>query len=146
MAGQLANESNVKRIPDEAEAAANLRPPGVGGIYEVADQDEPHEYSLENVEGHDLSAVLLEPPVGIVQAAEFLREIAEIVEFAHSQGVLHRDLKPSNVLIDLADRLRIADFGLAKRVQSESDLTMTGQVLGTPSYMSPEQAAAQHAL
>jgi WD40 repeat protein len=72
--------------------------------------------------------------------------MAEIVEYSHSQGVLHRDLKPANVLIDAADRVRITDFGLAKRLGSDSDLTTSGQVIGTPKYMSPEQAAAQHAL
>src|SRR6185437_599763 len=84
--------------------------------------------------------------VSVKRAAEYLREIAEIVEFAHQHGVLHRDLKPSNILIDADDRVRITDFGLAKRVQSNRDLTSSGQVLGTPSYMSPEQAAAQRAM
>lgn len=146
LAGQLANEEEVKRFQAEAEAAANLHHPGVVAIYEVGINNGQHYYSMEYVEGRDLAAVLREKPVGVMQAAQYLREIAEIIEFAHSQGVLHRDLKPSNILIDASDRLRITDFGLAKRVQSATDLTVTGQVLGTPNYMSPEQAAAQHAV
>ena len=69
--------------------------------------------------------------------------VAEAVEYAHRQGVIHRDIKPSNVLIDSHGRPRITDFGLAKRVDSGKDLTATGEILGTPSYMSPEQAAGQ---
>ncbi len=77
------------------------------------------------------------------EAAELVATVAEAVEYAHRQGVIHRDIKPSNILIDSKGRPRVTDFGLAKRVDSGSDLTATGQVLGTPSYMAPEQAAGQ---
>src|SRR6185437_6813664 len=147
LAGRLADAAEVKRFQAEAEAAANLRHPGVVAIYEVGVNAGQHYYSMEFVAGRDLSAALRDnKPVSVKRAAEYLREIAEIVEFAHQHGVLHRDLKPSNILIDADDRVRITDFGLAKRVQSNRDLTSSGQVLGTPSYMSPEQAAAQRAM
>jgi serine/threonine protein kinase/WD40 repeat protein len=144
LAGQLANESEVKRFQAEAEAAANLRHPGVVPIYEVGIQDGQHYFSMEYVEGRTLSQLARDSSLSATKAAEYVREMAEIVQYAHDQGVLHRDLKPSNVLIDTDDRVRITDFGLAKRVTGDSDLTLTGQVIGTPSYMPPEQAAAQH--
>lgn len=146
LAGQLANESDVKRFQAEAEAAANLHHPGIVGIYEVGVQDGQHYYSMEYIDGQNLAQILREKAIPIATAAEYMRDIATVLEFAHGRKVLHRDLKPSNILLDANGRLRITDFGLAKRVEGESDLTMTGQVLGTPSYMSPEQAAAQHAI
>ncbi|MCE9525449.1 MAG: protein kinase [Planctomycetales bacterium] len=146
LAGQLANESDVKRFQAEAEAAANLHHPGVVGIYEVGVQDGQHYYSMEYIDGQNLAQAVREKPLAIATAAEYVRDIATILEYAHQQKVLHRDLKPSNILIDASGRVRITDFGLAKRVEGESNLTITGQVLGTPSYMSPEQAAAQHAI
>ena len=146
LAGQLANESDVKRFQAEAEAAANLHHPGVVGIHEVGVQDGQHYYSMEYIAGQNLAQLLREKPLPIATAAEYVRDIATILEYAHEQKVLHRDLKPSNILLDASGRLRITDFGLAKRVEGDSELTITGQVLGTPSYMSPEQAAAQHAI
>jgi serine/threonine protein kinase/WD40 repeat protein len=146
LAGQLAIESDVKRFQAEAEAAANLHHHGVVGIYEVGVQDGQHYYSMEYIAGQNLAQIVREKPLAIATAAEYVRDIATVLEYAHHQKVLHRDLKPSNILIDASCRVRITDFGLAKRVEGESDLTMTGQVLGTPSYMSPEQAAAQHAI
>jgi WD40 repeat protein/tRNA A-37 threonylcarbamoyl transferase component Bud32 len=144
--GLLATEADVKRFAAEAEAAANLRHPGIVAIYEVGVHDGQHYYSMEYVEGRDLSQIVRDNPLSHDKSAEYMRQMAEIVEYSHSQGVLHRDLKPANVLIDATDRVRITDFGLAKRLGSDSDLTTSGQVIGTPRYMSPEQAAAQHAL
>ncbi|HUE71084.1 MAG TPA: protein kinase [Pirellulaceae bacterium] len=146
LAGQLANESDVKRFQAEAEAAANLHHPGIVGIYEVGMQDGQHYYSMEYIDGKNLAQIVRERPLPIATAAECVRDIATVLKYAHEQKVLHRDLKPSNILLDAHGRVRITDFGLAKRVEGESDLTMTGQILGTPSYMSPEQAAAQHAI
>jgi WD40 repeat protein/serine/threonine protein kinase len=146
LAGQLANQSDVKRFQAEAEAAANLHHPGIVGIYEVGMQDGQHYYSMEYIDGKNLAQIVREQPLPIATAAEYIRDIATVLKYAHEQKVLHRDLKPSNILLDAHGRVRITDFGLAKRVEGESDLTMTGQILGTPSYMSPEQAAAQHAI
>lgn len=144
LAGQLANDGEVKRFQAEAEAAANLHHPGVVAVYEVGIHAGQHYFSMEYVDGPNLAQLMRDDPVPASRAAEYLREMAEVVDFAHSQGVLHRDLKPSNILIDARGRVRITDFGLAKKVANNSDLTITGQVLGTPSYMSPEQSLAQH--
>jgi WD40 repeat protein/tRNA A-37 threonylcarbamoyl transferase component Bud32 len=144
--GLLATDADVKRFSAEAEAAANLRHPGIVPIYEVGVHDGQHYYSMEYVEGRDLSQIVHDNPLAPAKAAAYVRDMAEIVEYSHREGVVHRDLKPANVLIDGSDRVRITDFGLAKRVGSDADLTTTGQVIGTPKYMSPEQAAAQHAL
>lgn len=144
LAGQLANDGEVKRFQAEAEAAANLHHPGVVAIYEVGIHAGQHYFSMEYVEGPNLAQLMRDQPVPASRAAEYLREMAEVVDFAHNQGVLHRDLKPSNILIDPHGRVRITDFGLAKKVAGNSDLTITGQVIGTPSYMSPEQSLAQH--
>ena len=76
-------------------------------------------------------------------AARYLKTIAEAIHYAHERGILHRDLKPSNVLIDANDQPRVTDFGLARRLEGDSELTVTGQVLGSPNYMPPEQATAQ---
>ena len=86
-----------------------------------------------------------EQPLLARQAAEYVRDAAEAVHYAHQQGTLQRDLKPSNILIDRQGRVRITDFGLAKRIEAGSELTFTGQILGTPSYMPPEQASGKRA-
>jgi serine/threonine-protein kinase len=95
------------------------------------------------VEGMSLAAKLADGPLPPREAAELIQQIAEAVQYAHEQGVIHRDLKPGNVLLDKQGRPRVTDFGLAKLVQSASDLTGTGQILGTPSYMPLEQAAGK---
>src|SRR4029079_2105229 len=97
-------------------------------------------------DGHSLAQLPREQPLSAHRAAEYIRDAAEAVHYAHQQGTLHRDLKPSNLLIDRQNRVRITDFGLARRIEGNSDLTLTGQVLGTPSYMPPEQATGKRAL
>src|SRR6185436_12583393 len=82
-------------------------------------------------------------PLAARRAAKYLKTIAEAIHYAHEHGILHRDLKPSNVLIDVNDQPRVTDFGLARRLEGDSELTVTGQVLGSPNYMSPEQATAK---
>jgi eukaryotic-like serine/threonine-protein kinase len=146
LAGQLANDSDVKRFQAEAQAAANLHHPGIVGIYEVGEQDGQHYFSMEYIDGRNLAQLIREKPIPVFAATEYVQEVARVLEYAHQKGILHRDIKPSNILVDDEGRVRVTDFGLAKRVEGGSDLTMTGQVLGTPSYMSPEQAAAQHAI
>src|SRR5262249_62073341 len=82
-----------------------------------------------------------QPPTA-TQAAHYVAEVARAVQFAHEHGVLHRDIKPSNVLVDDSGRVRVMDFGLAKQLDADDKLTVTGQLLGTPSYMAPEQVSA----
>jgi eukaryotic-like serine/threonine-protein kinase len=102
-----------------------------------------HYFSMDYVEGTDLDRLCKEKPLDGKAAARYVRDAARAIEFAHQRGILHRDLKPANVLVDTEDRVRITDFGLAKTVGRETGLTATGAALGTPSYMSPEQAAGR---
>jgi serine/threonine protein kinase/Tfp pilus assembly protein PilF len=144
--GQFASDAFVKRFRAEAEAAASLRHTNIVGIYEVGEHEGQHYFSMELVEGPSLAQVARDQPLPARQAAQYLKTIAEAVDYAHQRGVLHRDLKPSNVLIDPGGQPRITDFGLAKRLSNSefgtrnSELTVTGQMLGSPNYMPPEQA------
>lgn len=144
--GTFATEEDVKRFRAEAEAAASLQHPGIVAIHEVGLHEGQHYFSMDFVEGRSLAHLPAEHPLTARQAAEYVRDAAEALHYAHQQGTLHRDLKPSNILIDRRDRVRITDFGLAKRIEDKSDLTLTGQILGTPSYMPPEQALGKHSL
>lgn len=162
--GKLAGGDFVKRFRVEAEAAASLQHPNIVAIHEVGEHEGQPHFSMEYVEGTDLAALVREKPLPGKRAAAYLKTIAEAIHYAHGRGILHRDLKPSNILIDTNDQPRITDFGLAKRLvgtgstaseslsENESDavervpaadLTVTGQVLGTPGFMSPEQAGGK---
>nr|MCU0978409.1 serine/threonine protein kinase [Pirellulaceae bacterium] len=143
LAGHLASPADHERFHAEAEAAANLDHPGIVPVFQVGEHEGQHFYSMGFVDGQTLTERLAQGPVAPREAALLTRDVAEAVQYAHSQGVVHRDLKPGNILLDRAGRPRVADFGLAKRVASETHLTMTGQVLGTPSFMPPEQARGQ---
>jgi tRNA A-37 threonylcarbamoyl transferase component Bud32 len=144
--GTLATEDDVKRFRAEAEAAASLQHPAIVAIHEVGLHEGQHYFSMDYVDGKSLAEVPREQPLSARQAAEYVRDAAEAVHYAHQQGTLHRDLKPSNILIDCQGRVRITDFGLAKKIAGDSDLTLTGQILGTPSYMPPEQASGKRSL
>lgn len=143
LAGRLANEGSVRRFLAEAEAAARLDHPGIVPIYEIGEREGQHFFSMGLVEGESLSKKLAAGPVPPREAAELIRQIATAVHYAHEHGIIHRDLKPANVLLDRHGQPRITDFGLAKQMQQDSGLTGTGQVLGTPGYMPPEQAAGR---
>lgn len=142
LAGQLASKEDVKRFQAEAEAAANLDHPGIVPIYEVGEHHGQHYFSMGYVDGYSLAERLREGPVPSQEAATLLNQVCEAVQYAHEHDVIHRDLKPANILLERSREPRITDFGLAKRLKGDSDLTGTGQILGTPSYMSPEQATA----
>jgi serine/threonine protein kinase len=144
LAGNLASETDVKRFLLEAQAAANLQHPNIVAIHEVGEFDGQHYFSMDYVEGKNLADVCKEGPLPIAKAAQYLKTIAEAVHFAHQRGTLHRDLKPQNVLIDTSDQPRVTDFGLAKQLSQESSLTLSSMVMGSPSYMSPEQAAGKN--
>ena len=143
LSGPLASEAEIKRFRSEANAAATLQHPNVVAIHEVGEQDGRHYFSMEYVEGKSLAEVVRRTPLPAEQAVRYVKTIAEAVQYAHQRGILHRDLKPHNVLIDANDQPRITDFGLAKQIEVDSDLTVSGAVLGTPSYMPPEQAAGK---
>ncbi|MFI5459079.1 MAG: protein kinase [Isosphaerales bacterium] len=140
LAGQLASDTEVRRFYTEAEAAANLDHPGIVPIYEVGQHEGQHFFSMGFVEGQSLSQRLADGPLPAREAAELIRRVSEAIEYAHQHGVIHRDLKPANILLDRNGNPRVTDFGLAKKVQGDSGLTGSGQIMGTPSYMPPEQA------
>lgn len=141
LSGQLASEEEVRRFHSEAEAAALLDHPNIVPVFDVGEHDGRHYFSMAYVDGDSLSDRLRDGPLPPAEAARFVRTIADAVACAHEHGVIHRDLKPSNVLIDRNGSPRVTDFGLARQLESDSHLTATGQVMGTPSYMPPEQAA-----
>jgi WD40 repeat protein/tRNA A-37 threonylcarbamoyl transferase component Bud32 len=143
-AGQLASAEEVQRFFLEAEAAAQLDHPGIVPVFEVGEHECRHFYVMGLVEGGSLAARIRERPLPPHEAAAIVKRVAEAVAYAHGRGIIHRDLKCSNVLLDSDSQPRVTDFGLAKIVRSDSNLTMTGQVIGTPAYMSPEQAAGKN--
>jgi WD40 repeat protein/serine/threonine protein kinase len=144
LCGQFSSGEFVKRFLEEARAAASLQHRNIVTIYEVGQQDGQHYFSMEYVEGRNLSELARDGLLSARRAARYLKVIAEAVHYAHQQGLLHRDLKPSNILIDAADQPRITDFGLAKQIKGGDGMTTTGQVLGSPNYLAPEQAAGRH--
>jgi tRNA A-37 threonylcarbamoyl transferase component Bud32 len=146
LTGRLASPADVQRFRTEAEAAANLEHPNIVPIYEVGEWEGQQYFSMGYVEGGSLADRIATGPFTPNEAAQLLKPLAEAVQFAHDRGVIHRDLKPSNVLIDGAGRPKLTDFGLAKRVQKTDGPTMTGDILGTPAYMPPEQAGGPPAL
>ncbi len=143
LAGQLANDSDVKRFYAEAEAAAKLDHPGIVPIFEIGQHEGQHYFSMAFVEGESLAKKVAEGPLPPREAAQMVKTVAASVEYAHQKGIIHRDLKPANVLLDGQGQPKVTDFGLAKQLKGDSGLTGTGQILGTPSYMPPEQAAGK---
>ncbi|MCI0455599.1 MAG: protein kinase [Gemmataceae bacterium] len=143
LGGRLASEDDLLRFRTEAESAAALQHPNIVQIYEVGEHDGNHFFSMQFIEGKTLAQRLANGPLPGREAARYVRQIARAVHYAHRRGVLHRDLKPSNIMIDADDEPHITDFGLAKRLGGDSGQTRTGAVLGTPSYMAPEQAAGK---
>ena len=137
----LASQADLARFRSEAEAAARLDHPGIVSIFEVGEYDGHPFYSMQFVEGTTLARKLAAGPLPPREAAALLASVAEAVHVAHARGVLHRDLKPSNILIDASGTPHVTDFGLAKRLEGDESVTHTGAILGTPCYMSPEQAA-----
>jgi WD40 repeat protein/predicted Ser/Thr protein kinase len=145
-AGLWAEAAEVRRFKNEAEAIANLDHPGIVSIYEVGQFQGRQYFSMQLVEGPSLDKVLDGFRAWPRKAAWLVAEIAQAVHHAHQRGILHRDLKPSNILLDPQGKPRITDFGLAKRLEADSSLSVSGSILGTPSYMSPEQASAQRGM
>src|SRR5437764_8036118 len=139
--GQWASKTHLKRFRLEAEAAASLDHPCIVPIYEVGKRDGQCYFSMKFVEGGQLDDVVKHTPLSIRQAAELIAKVARTVHYAHEHGILHRDIKPGNILLDTKDAPHLTDFGLARLVESDSRVTRTLEVLGTPSYMAPEQAA-----
>ena len=138
--GEFANEAEIRRFQIEAESAAGLDHPGIVPVYEVGEKSGRNFFSMGYVDGGSLNEKVTDQSLSPHEIASLMRRIAEAVAYAHSKGIIHRDLKPRNVLLDKNGEPRITDFGLAKKIDEGSQLTVTGQILGTPSYMPPEQA------
>jgi eukaryotic-like serine/threonine-protein kinase len=141
--GLLASSEERRRFRREAEAAARLQHPGIVSIYEIGDWQGYDFFSMSFVDGPTLQKRIDDGVANHDENAKIIRDIARATAFAHRAGIIHRDLKPENVLMDDGARPVIADFGLAKWQTEGTLLTRTGQVLGTPHYMSPQQACGQ---
>lgn len=141
LAGQLASDDDVRRFYAEAESAAKLDHPNIVPIYEVGQHEETHYFSMKLIEGSDLGRKLPDLRGQLRTLIEILEKVCLAVAHAHQRGVLHRDLKPANILLDDRDEPFVTDLGLARGVGTESNITRTGAIVGTPSYMSPEQAS-----
>ncbi|MBI3723224.1 tetratricopeptide repeat protein [bacterium] len=133
----------LKRFEAEASATARLRHPGIVSVHEVGFHEGRPFLVMELIQGESLEALLRREPMAPRRAAEVIREVALALAHAHASGVVHRDVKPENVLVDKEGRPHLMDFGLAREVGEGQRMTVTGQVLGTPAYMSPEQAAGE---
>ena len=164
LTGQLASEAEVKRFLNEAEAAAQLEHPNIVPIYEVGESGGRHFFAMKLVEGGTLAGKVISAQSSVRSfqsrhgtggplstdalstdyspktGAALLAKTARAVHHAHQRGILHRDLKPGNILLDAAGEPLVADFGLARRVEGDSSLTLSGTALGSPNYMAPEQA------
>ncbi len=137
----LASPTDRQRFRAEAEAAARLDHPNIVPVFEVGELEGRSFFSMKYIAGQTLTKLLVERPLPARDAARILADVSRAIHYAHQRGVLHRDLKPSNILIDGDGKPHITDFGLAKQTASPGSLTKTGMIIGTPSYMSPEQAA-----
>jgi serine/threonine-protein kinase len=146
LAGELASTQDVQRFRREAEAAANLDHPNIVPIYEVGEYEGQHYFSMKLIDGTSLApraASFVRDPRA---AAALVAKVARAVEAAHQRGILHRDLKPGNILLDKAGEPFVVDLGLAKHVDGAHSQTRSGTIVGTPSYMAPEQARSERGL
>ncbi len=140
---RLSSEHERKRFVAEAQATARLDHPGIVPVYEVGEFDGHPFFSMQLIVGQTLAERLADGPMPQREASRLMASVARAIHHAHQQGILHRDIKPSNIIIGADGRPLVTDFGLAKIIDAGNSLTNTGSILGTPSYMSPEQAAGQ---
>jgi eukaryotic-like serine/threonine-protein kinase len=143
--GGWTDEAHLKRFRLEAEAAASLNHPFIVPIHEIRERDGCCYFSMNLVEGGQLDEVVRHNGISIRRTAELVAKLARTVHHAHEHGILHRDIKPGNILLDQKGEPHLTDFGLARLTETESTVTRTTDVLGTPSYMSPEQAKGGNA-
>jgi eukaryotic-like serine/threonine-protein kinase len=143
LAGEYAGERDIARFRTEAEAVARLQHPNIVQIFEVGEHDGHPYFSLEFVDGGSLAQRLDGTPLPSHQAARLVETLARAMHAAHQAGVVHRDLKPANVLLTADGTPKITDFGLAKKLDSDAGQTQSGAIMGTPSYMAPEQAGGK---
>ena len=139
--GDLDSSDRVRRFQTEAEAHARLDHPNIVPIFEIGEVGGQHYLCMKLIQGGTLAHVLSRGRFSPVSAARFMAVLADALDYAHQRGVLHRDLKPGNILVDEQGQPQVTDFGLARLLERDQDLTQTGAVMGTPAYMSPEQAS-----
>jgi WD40 repeat protein/tRNA A-37 threonylcarbamoyl transferase component Bud32 len=143
LTGQFAGPEQVERFKAEARAAAQLEHSGIVPIYEIGEHEGQNFFAMQFVGGGTLADKLVAGPLAPQTAADLVRQVAEAVHHAHTRGIVHRDLKPGNVLLDDDGHPKVTDFGLAKQLEGTRGLSLTGDVMGTPQYMAPEQAAGK---
>ena len=141
LSGSLAGSEEIERFQTEAEAAARLDHPNIVPIFDVGEHDGRHFFSMGYVDGQSLRDYLRNTSPAPREAADLARTVALAIDYAHKREVIHRDIKPANILLDENGTPKVTDFGLSKVTDGRDDLTGTGRLLGTPSYMSPEQAS-----
>ncbi|MBD3672269.1 MAG: serine/threonine protein kinase [Planctomycetaceae bacterium] len=143
LGGSAATEQDQQRFRQEAEAVAKLDHPNIVAVHEVGETNGQLYFSMKYVSGQTLAQRLQQGPIPVKEAIRMMTELCDAISEAHKHGIVHRDLKPSNILLDEHDHPYITDFGLAKQLESKNlTLTETGAILGTPGYLSPEQASA----
>lgn len=140
LSGRFASSEDLARFFAEAEAAARLDHPGIVPVYEIGQADGQHFFSMKFIDGGSLASQMAALRPDPRRGMALLAKVARAVHHAHQRGILHRDLKPANILLDAQGEPLVSDLGLAKRVDTDSQLTRTGAIVGTPAYMSPEQA------
>jgi tRNA A-37 threonylcarbamoyl transferase component Bud32 len=143
-AGRLASHEDIDRFLREARSAAQLKHPGIVSLYDSGQTEDGTCYLVEEfIQGVTLADRLKTGPLSFRHAAELIAKVADALDYAHQHGVIHRDIKPSNIILDPEGHPHLMDFGLAKREAEEIPMTLEGQVMGTPAYMSPEQAQGE---
>lgn len=142
LAGAHASSDQRSRFQAEAESVAQLLHPNIVQVFDVGEINGLPYIAFEFVPGHSLAATINRNPLPVARAIQLSEKLARAVQFAHAHGIIHRDLKPANILLTPEGEPKITDFGLAKRLEAGSSRTRTGAVMGTPSYMAPEQARA----
>lgn len=144
LSGSFSHEKHVQRFIREIKTTANLRHPNIVTLYETGFFDNHHYFTMEYIEGVSLRSFLKNEDFPQSSILKIIIKVARAIDFAHSQGVIHRDLKPENIMLCPNNEPKVMDFGLAKSLESQDNLSMTNEILGTPAYMSPEQSESSH--